>query len=119
MKHPHYYDLPKGHMEIGENEQQTALRELWEETGIKSSDIDIDPNFRFEHIYYPTYERFGGEQVKKTLVVFLARLKSDSTQVIPSEHQDFQWFTWSSPPVPIQTHTIDPLLDKVYAHLNA
>jgi len=74
--------------------------------------------------------------VKKTLVVFLARLKSDSTQVINnsffithsdhfslqvilSEHHDFQWFTWSSPPVPIQIHTIDPLLDKVYAHLNA
>ncbi len=26
MKHPHYYDLPKGHMEIGESEHQTALR---------------------------------------------------------------------------------------------
>ncbi|CAF3685548.1 unnamed protein product [Rotaria sordida] len=50
MKHPHYYDLPKGHMEIGESEQQTALRELCEETGIKSSDIDVDSNFRFEYV---------------------------------------------------------------------
>ncbi len=24
--------------------------ELQEETGIKSSDVDIDPNFRFEHV---------------------------------------------------------------------
>jgi hypothetical protein len=24
--------------------------ELLEETGIKSSDIDVDPNFRFEHV---------------------------------------------------------------------
>jgi hypothetical protein len=24
--------------------------ELQEETGIQSSDIDIDPNFRFEHV---------------------------------------------------------------------
>jgi ADP-ribose pyrophosphatase YjhB (NUDIX family) len=26
MKHSDRYDLPKGHMEIGETEQQTALR---------------------------------------------------------------------------------------------
>lgn len=26
MKHPKRYDLPKGHMEPGETEQQTALR---------------------------------------------------------------------------------------------
>ena len=28
------WSLPKGHMEVGETEQQTALRELWEETGL-------------------------------------------------------------------------------------
>lgn len=26
MKHRNRYDLPKGHMEVGETEQQTALR---------------------------------------------------------------------------------------------
>ncbi len=26
MKHQDRYDLPKGHMEVGETEQQTALR---------------------------------------------------------------------------------------------
>lgn len=52
-----------------------------EETGITSSDINIDPNFRFEEVYYPTYKRFGGERVKKTLVIFLARLKSDDVDV--------------------------------------
>jgi bis(5'-nucleosidyl)-tetraphosphatase len=26
MKHSDRYDLPKGHMEVGETEQQTALR---------------------------------------------------------------------------------------------
>ncbi|CAF1669656.1 unnamed protein product, partial [Adineta ricciae] len=74
MKHDDRYDLPKGHMEVGENEHQTALRELMEETGIQASDIDIDPHFRFEHVYYPVYKRFGGEQVKKTVVIFLAKL---------------------------------------------
>ncbi|CAF4275179.1 unnamed protein product, partial [Adineta steineri] len=48
MRHRDRYDLPKGHMEIGETERETALRELQEETGIQSSAIDIDPDFRFE-----------------------------------------------------------------------
>lgn len=30
----HSWSLPKGHMEPGETEEQTALRELWEETGL-------------------------------------------------------------------------------------
>ncbi|CAF3795095.1 unnamed protein product [Rotaria sordida] len=119
MKHPHRYDLPKGHMEPGEIEHQTALRELLEETGIQSSDIDIDPNFRFENTYYPKYKRFGGETVKKTLVIFLARLKSDSTKVIPSEHQHFEWCTWNSFQPSRKTSGIDQLLNKVRAHLNA
>ncbi|CAF5070175.1 unnamed protein product [Rotaria sp. Silwood1] len=58
MKHPHRYDLPKGHMEPGETEHQTALRELLEETGIQSSDIDIDPNFRFESVIPSEHQHF-------------------------------------------------------------
>ena len=67
------FDLPKGHMEPGENEMQTAFRgrrrqrsrsisarhrivsqlfilELMEETSIQSTELDVDPNFRFEHV---------------------------------------------------------------------
>ncbi|CAF1420114.1 unnamed protein product [Adineta steineri] len=117
MRHRDRYDLPKGHMEIGETERETALRELQEETGIQSSAIDIDPDFRFEDTYYPKYKRFGGEVVKKTLVIFLARLKSDSTKVIPSEHGSFRWLNWSSSPPRIQNKTVDSLVEKVHAYL--
>ena len=29
------YSFPKGHVEAGETEEQTALREIWEETGLR------------------------------------------------------------------------------------
>ncbi|CAF3590796.1 unnamed protein product [Rotaria socialis] len=118
MKHRNRYDLPKGHMEPGETEQQTALRELLEETGIKSSDIDIDPHFRSEETYFPIYKRFRGETVQKTLVIFLARLKSDSIQVVPTEHPDFEWHTWNSLQPSKETKNIDELLHKIQAYLN-
>lgn len=34
------WSLPKGHMEAGETEKQAALRELWEETGLRAELID-------------------------------------------------------------------------------
>ena len=46
MKHSHRYDLPKGHTEEGETEIETALREMWEETGIPRDEVKLDPEFR-------------------------------------------------------------------------
>ena len=34
------YSFPKGHMEDGETETETALREIWEETGLHPTLID-------------------------------------------------------------------------------
>lgn len=108
--------------------------ELMEETGVQSSDIDMDLNFRFEEVYYPVEK---GERVKKNLVIFLGRLKSDSVNVrtnffsnsnsnycfskvnSSNEHSGFEWLSWNSPPTPLQRETIDPLLEKVHAYLQA
>lgn len=36
----HYYGFPKGHVEEGETEKETALREIKEETGISAEILD-------------------------------------------------------------------------------
>lgn len=38
-----YYGFPKGHMEDNETEEQTAIREIYEETGLK---VKIIPGFK-------------------------------------------------------------------------
>jgi len=115
MKHARRYDLPKGHLKQGEDELNCALRELQEETGITSDEVRIDPEFRFEHTYYPRYRRLGGKRVAKTVVIFLGWLRI-SADVSPTEHAGYEWVEWS-PPHTIQAKTIDPLLLAVEKHL--
>jgi 8-oxo-dGTP pyrophosphatase MutT (NUDIX family) len=111
MKHPHRFDLPKGHVDPGETDEECALREMWEETGIPRDAVRLDPNFRFEEVYYPVEPRFGSEKVEKTLVIFLGWLDRDHPIKL-TEHTGYEWWMWR-PPHHIQKYTIDPLLAKL------
>jgi 8-oxo-dGTP pyrophosphatase MutT (NUDIX family) len=114
MRHADRWDLPKGHVDPGETEMQCALRELVEETGIASADIDVDPEFRFESQYQVRGKR-DGRLYDKSLIIFLARLVRD-VPIACTEHQGYQWFAWR-PPHRIQEWTIDPLLAAVARHV--
>ncbi|MBE5862090.1 MAG: NUDIX domain-containing protein [Lachnospiraceae bacterium] len=62
-----YYGFPKGHMEEGETEQETALREVKEETGL---DIVLYDDFRTVDEHALALE--GRPDDRKTNVYFLA-----------------------------------------------
>jgi len=50
------WGFPKGHMEIGENEEMTAQREFFEETGIEMSKSYFQNRIRFRNnIYFCIY----------------------------------------------------------------
>lgn len=78
------YDFPKGHVENGEEDLETAKREVEEETGIK--DINIIEGFK-ETIDY----KFNTEKgpVHKTVVMFLG--EADQIVTISGEHRNFRW----------------------------
>ena len=59
-----HYGFPKGHVEPNETEEETALREVKEET---NCDVTIIPGFREENKYSPK------ENVDKTVVFFVGR----------------------------------------------
>lgn len=72
------YGFPKGHMEKGETEQQTALREIREEVGLSPRLID---GFR-ECIEHPLPARPG---VMKRVVYFLAEYEHQAIVYQASE----------------------------------
>ena len=76
------WTFPKGHIEMGENEQQTALREIKEETGLS---VEIIPGFRQTSSYRP----FG--KIRKTAVFFLARADKSIVSLQPSEIDYYLW----------------------------
>lgn len=112
MQHKGRWDLPKGHVDAGESKMQCALRELWEETGIRQEQIQIDPGFEFIH-HYVIVTRKGNQRLKQ-LTIYLAKLLPDFYEVpiAVTEHQGCRWFNWQ-PPHQIETRTIDGLLATV------
>ena len=83
-----YWDLPKGHMEAGEDEIQTVKREVREETGLK--DIKIVSGFKETIKYFFKYE---GKTVFKTVVFYLAETKTKEIN-ISGEHIAFEWLNF-------------------------
>ncbi len=77
-----YCGFPKGHMETGETERETALRETWEETSIRAELID---GFQSEITYKM---KKGG---MKTVTYFPARY--DYNGQIPRHNPGFEYHT--------------------------
>lgn len=71
-----HYDFPKGHMEPGETEQQTALREVFEEVHLQPILLD---GFREEIEYSPA------KDVYKQVVFYLAEYSGQ--QIIPQPEE--------------------------------
>lgn len=119
MKHAHRWDIPKGHVDPGETDEQCALRELIEETGIAESDLNIFDDFLYQVSYKVPGKRYGMKEseVDKTLLVYLAELKND-VKIVVTEHEGYQWFDWK-PPHDIQERAINPLLKHAEDYLQA
>ncbi len=80
-----HWSFPKGHVEPGENEIQTALREVREETGL---DISLLDGFRETVEYYPK------PNVKKLVVYFLGA--SDPNQETHRQEKEISEIIWTS-----------------------
>ena len=78
-----HWGFPKGHIEVGESNEQTAKREVLEETGIE---IDILPDF----VRQSDYTIQG--KIEKSVIIFLARTKQTTIRRQEEEIEECGWF---------------------------
>ena len=77
-----HWGIPKGHMEKGETEEETALREVLEETGIT---VTLLEGFR-EVIHYCPYQN-----VEKDVVFFLGKAVEEVIKIQEEELLEALW----------------------------
>ncbi len=78
-----HWSFPKGHVEGAETEEETALREVKEETGLT---VTLDTGFR----YVTTYSPASG--ITKDVVYFVAFAKNCNAMPQPEEIKCVDWF---------------------------
>ncbi len=84
-----HWSFPKGHVEPGETEAETARREVREETGLE---VQIDTSFREVVSYSPRKDTI------KNVVYFLAWVKSKEIHPQPEEVSQVKWVEISLAP---------------------
>ncbi|MDR1122754.1 MAG: NUDIX domain-containing protein [Endomicrobium sp.] len=85
------WGFPKGHIEDGESEIETAKREIFEETGIKS--VKFVENFRQEDIYLirGTLDEAKDLLVEKHSIYFLVLALEDALDFDKNEISKIEW----------------------------
>lgn len=81
-----HWSFPKGHIEAGESNWETAVRELKEETSLDVQQRDD----HFQHDFDYTF-RVEDKTIHKTVHYFSAEVHADQSVSLSHEHQDFRW----------------------------
>ena len=108
------WGFPKGHMEAGETERETALREIKEETGL---DVQFLGNFRAadEHALL----REGRPDVTKQITYLLAEYKGQSFRLQPGEISQIRLMTFEEALDAFQYESSKRILWEAAAYLSA
>lgn len=80
-----HWGFPKGHIEAGESQKDTALREVLEETGLK---IQIIDGFTSKSDY-----KIQGK-IEKHVTIFIAKALSGHIKLQEEEIDDYLWQTY-------------------------
>lgn len=109
-KNGNFWGFPKGYMEKGENEIETALREVKEEVGLDVEIIDKERRYILNYIIR--------DEIDKTTVLYLAIPKNKEIVMQESEIEKVKWCDFEEA---LQTLTFDnskEVFKKVINDLN-
>lgn len=100
------WDLPKGKADDGETPEQTALREVMEETGVQNICIEKPAGIT----YHEYFDKWLQEQVIKKTYWFIMQA-TGSQQLIPQTEEDIEQIIWAD------TAAIAQCMENSYANI--
>lgn len=107
-----HWDFPKGHIESGEDPEETAKRELQEETGI--SEIHLLDGYKQALRYFFRQKGIG---IFKVVIFFLAET-TQSEVTLSAEHVGFDWLPYDAALARLTFKNSRDLLIKADEHLH-
>lgn len=105
-----HWGFPKGHVERGETDIETAKREVLEETGIH---INILPRF-VEKSEYSIKNK-----IEKTVAIFLATTTDTRTTIQREEIEDYIWLEYENALKTLKFPNDKKILEKAEEYLNS
>jgi len=103
------WGIPGGAMELGESAEETARRELLEETGLEVSELKLFGVFSGQELYY---QYPSGEEVYNVSIIYLTHYQNGKVKFADGEHYDFQYFDLTELPEDVSP-PIRPVLKKL------
>ncbi|MBO4419851.1 MAG: NUDIX domain-containing protein [Oscillospiraceae bacterium] len=107
-----YHGFPKGHLEAGENEKQTALREVFEEVGLRPR---LLPDFRAAEVY-PLPQK---PNTCKQVVYFLGEFEDQTPTAQASEVKTISLLPYEEALSALDRESSRRILREAMDYLNA
>src|SRR5271157_5976567 len=111
LRRPNDYDVPKGHIEKGENAERSAHRELKEETGM---DVNFVPHFVEKTKYFFAK---GGDRILKQVTFFLGKAKTKTVR-ISAEHIGYEWLDYDGVMEKVKYKNIRVLVPRLFEYVD-
>ena len=110
LRHRHggHWSFPKGHVELGETEVQTAEREVQEETGLR---VKVDDGFGAENAYMTRAD------TRKQVVYFIATADDQPLVAQRGEVREVRWEPVEKAPRRLTYAGDREILKNAYAYL--
>ena len=112
-----HWGFPKGHQDLPESEEETALRELEEETGIKNANIVKDKSFTERYVF--KRDGFTNNKFVKYFLGFITSISDATPDNFKEEIPELRWVNYKEAKNLLSFKERIEILDEAFKYLNA